>query len=90
VRFLWIGDTSLPNVLLTLLVAATTVTSLAAGPAMQPGRTVQMVTFAIIGAMTIWFLSSTSALFALSTGAGSMVGMLQGWLLRRDERIKAA
>ena len=87
IRFLWIGDTSLPNVVLTLLVAGTTVASMAASPSAQTARSVQLVTFAIMGAMTIWFLSSTSALFALSTGAGSTVGMLQSWLLRRDQRL---
>ena len=85
IRFLWIGDTSVPNVLLTLLVAATTAAGLAASSAAQPSRSVQLVTMAIFGAMTIWFLSSTSALFALSTGAGSLVGILQNRLLARSD-----
>ena len=89
IRFLWIGDTALPNVLLTVLVAGTTVASLAATPAATTTPSVRLVTFAIFGAMTIWFLSSTSALFALSTGAGSAVGMLQGWILRRDQRVSS-
>ena len=50
----------------------------------RPGSTVA-VTMAIFGAMTIWFLSSTSALFALSTGAGSLVGILQNRLLARSD-----
>ena len=39
----------------------------------------------MIAGMTMWFLGSTSALFALSTGTGSLVGILQGLILRRDE-----
>jgi hypothetical protein len=41
-----------------------------------------------MGAMTLWFLSSTSALFALSTGAGSLVGILQNRILARDEKLR--
>jgi YidC/Oxa1 family membrane protein insertase len=86
IRFLWIGDTALPNVVLSLLVAGTTIASLAAAPSLQTSRSVQLVMFLTMGAMTVWFLSSTSALFALSTGAGSVVGILQNRLLARTER----
>lgn len=85
IRFLWISETALPNLILTLVVAGMTVVSISASPAVQPSKSAQIVTMAVIGGMTIWFLSSASALFALSTGAGSAVGMLQGWWLRREE-----
>ena len=83
IRFLWIGDTSLPNVLLTLLVAGTTTLGLATSPGLQTSRSMQLVMMALLGAMTVWFLSSTSALFALSTGAGSLVSVLQNRLLSK-------
>ena len=86
IRFLWISDTALPNLLLTLIVGSLTVTSIAASPAAAPDRTAQILTLAMMGGLTIWFLSSTSALFALSTGAGSVVGLFQGWLLRREQK----
>ena len=90
IRFLWISDTALPNLLLTLVVASIAAASIAASPTAAPDRTAQILTLAMIGGMTIWFLSSTSALFALSTGAGSVVGLLQGWMLRRTERRAAS
>ena len=62
IRFLWISDTALPNLLLTLIVGSVTVTSIAASPAAAPDRTAQILTLAMMGGMTIWFLSSTSAL----------------------------
>ena len=83
IRFLWITDSAVPNAVLTVIVAGLTTASIAIGP--TPGnRTAQLVTLGLMAAMTLWFLSSTSALFALSTGAGSLVSSLQGYLLRRD------
>lgn len=85
IRFLWVADTAVPNVALTMVVTVLTTASIAAGPP-TGGRTAQLLTLGLMGAMTIWFLSSTSALFALSTGAGSAVGAFQGFLLRRETR----
>lgn len=85
IRFLWIADSAVPNAALAVIVAALTTASIAAGPA-TGGRPAQVILLGLMGAMTLWFLSSTSALFALSTGAGSAVGALQGFLLRRDQR----
>jgi YidC/Oxa1 family membrane protein insertase len=85
IRFLWIADSAVPNAVLTIIVAGLATASIAAGPA-TGGRTTQVIFLGLMGAMTLWFLSSTSALFALSTGAGSAVGALQGFLLRRESR----
>lgn len=85
IRFLWIADSALPNAILSVVVAGLTAASVAAGP-QTGGRTAQVVMIGLMGVMTIWFLSSTSALFALSTGAGSAVSALQGFLLRRELR----
>lgn len=87
IRFLWIGDTSPPNLLLNVSVAGLTAMVVAAGGTADAGRAPQLITAVLIGGVTVWFLGSTSALFALSTGAGSMVGLLQAWLLRRDVRV---
>ena len=85
IRFLWIGDTSLPNLLLNVSVAGVTAVTVAVGGSAEMSTTMRLVMGVLIGGVTVWFLGSTSALFALSTGAGSLVGMLQGWILRRDE-----
>lgn len=87
IRFLWIGDTSLPNLLLTVTVAGMTALIATASP--ENVRGFQVVYFMVIGCMMLWFLSSASALFALSTAAGSAVGALQSWMLRREERATA-
>ena len=85
-RFLWIANTSVANTLLSLLVAILTGVALAASPAPESARNAQVMTAVLIAAMTMWFLGSTSALFALSTGTGSLIGILQGLILRRDEK----
>lgn len=86
IRFLWMGDTSLPNVLLNAAVAGLTATAVISG---QGTRGALLFSAILIGAMTLWFLGSTSALFALSTGAGSVVGVAQNLILRRDERPRS-
>jgi YidC/Oxa1 family membrane protein insertase len=85
IRFLSIGDTSLPNLLLNLTVAGLTAGAVVTCQSPETSRGIQLFTGALIGCMTVWFLGSTSALFALSTGAGSVVTLLQGFILRREE-----
>ena len=85
IRFLWIADTSIANAVLTLVVASVTGLVLLINPAPDGARKVQLITVVLMAGMTVWFLSTTSALFALSTGAGSLVGILQAVILRRDE-----
>lgn len=89
VRFLWIGDTSLPNIALTLLVGALTAAGVAVAPTAEPGKA-PLFTLILAAGFTVWFLSSSSALFALSAGAGSAVQAFQGWLLRREARPAAS
>ena len=85
IRFLWVADTSAANTLLTLVVATVTGLMLLINPVPESARNVQLITVVLMAGMTVWFLSSTSALFALSTGAGSLVGILQAVILRRDD-----
>jgi len=39
--------------------------------------------------VTTFFLWSASSAVALSMGAGSLVSLLQNWMLRRDARVHA-
>ena len=84
VRFLWIADTSLPNAVLTVIVALLAGLGLAIAPVSEAARNAQLITAVLVAAMTVWFLSSTSALFALSTGAGSLIGIVQASILRKE------
>jgi YidC/Oxa1 family membrane protein insertase len=86
VRFLWIGDTSLANSLITIIVSGVTAASIAAAPSVDPGRTAPLLSLILAAGFTVWFLSSSSALFALSAGTGSVVQAVQGLLLRREMR----
>lgn len=67
-----------------IVVAALTGIAVSIGATPETARSVQVFSALLIGGITIWFLSSTSALFAFSAGAGSLVGILQGWILRRE------
>lgn len=80
---------ALPNAVLTVVVAGLATASIAVGPT-AGSRTAQVITLGLMAATTLWFLSSTSALFALSTGAGSLVGALQAFLLRREGSVVVA
>jgi YidC/Oxa1 family membrane protein insertase len=90
VRFLGIGDLSLSNITLSLLVTAVTIGSFALAPSPDPTKRVSLVPLVVMGGVTLWFLTSTSSLFALATGAGSLVNVLQSLLLRREARRSSA
>jgi YidC/Oxa1 family membrane protein insertase len=90
IRFLWVADTAVPNLVLTLVVAGMTAASIAASQASDVSRATQIVSVVLLAGTTVWFLSSTSALFAFSTGAGSLVGLIQGRLLRRESPRKVS
>jgi hypothetical protein len=74
--------------LLNVGVAGLTAGAVVACQTPETTRTMQWTVGVLIAGTTVWFLGSMSALFALSTGAGSVVAMLQGFLLRREERRK--
>jgi YidC/Oxa1 family membrane protein insertase len=84
IRFFWVADTSVPNLVLTLVVTAITAVSIVVAQPQDVTRATQMVSVVLVAGMTLWFLSTTSALFALSAGAGSLVGVLQAWWLRKE------
>ena len=86
IRFLWIGDTSLPNIILTLTVTGVTAYSVVSSQGPDATRAMQVSSLALCIGLSLWFLGSASALFALSTGAGSLVGVAQNLILQHEER----
>jgi YidC/Oxa1 family membrane protein insertase len=84
VRFLWIADLARPDRTLALGVAALTawVVSRTPGATGQPGGQAALTVITVIGTMA--FLWSVSSAVALSAGAGSVVSLLQNWLVSRD------
>jgi YidC/Oxa1 family membrane protein insertase len=86
VRFLWVGDLASSNAVLTALVALLTVAGAVLTPTADPSRRMAWFQLLLTVGLTAWFLSTTSALFALATGAGSLVGMVQGLLVGRAMR----
>jgi YidC/Oxa1 family membrane protein insertase len=88
-RFFWIGDLSAPNFALTILVAGVTAGTMLASPSPSPDRRALIMPLLLTAGVTIWFLMSSSALFALASGAGSAVNVLQGFILR-SERARSS
>lgn len=72
------------------MVAGATAASMALVPAANPTRRLTLLPLLLAGGVTLWFLAVSSASFALATGAGSVVGVLQSLLLRRTARDAAA
>jgi len=87
VRFLWVGDLARPDGALLLGVAALTAWSMSVGPQTpgQPSNQTALMLAAIGG--TMLFLWSASSAVVLSVGAGSLVSVLQNWILSRDAKV---
>jgi membrane protein insertase Oxa1/YidC/SpoIIIJ len=88
VRCLWVHDLALPDTLLVLGVALATALGVASTPAVS-GRgssSAAMIIATVLG--TMFFLWSASSAVALSMGAGSLVSLLQNWMLSRDARVR--
>ena len=84
VPFLWVADLARPDRTLALAVAALTAWGVSRTPSApgQPGGQVAFMVVAVLG--TVAFLWSASSAVALSAGAGSLVSVLQNWLVSRD------
>ena len=84
VRFLWVVDLARPDrwmlTIATLMAAGATAAMVPAGSSRANAQT----TIAISSIVTFVFLWFASSAIAVSYGAGSVVGMLQGWLMRRE------
>jgi len=84
VRFLWVGDLARPDGALLLIATALTAWSLSSAPN-TPGETTSQTPLLVVGLVaTAAFLWTASSAVALSAGAGSLVSVLQNWLLSRD------
>ena len=84
VRFLWVADLARPD---QWLVTIATLMAAGATAAMVPAGSSRAMTqsmVALTSIMTFGFLWFASSAIAVSYGAGSVVGMLQGWLVRRE------
>jgi membrane protein insertase Oxa1/YidC/SpoIIIJ len=85
VAFLWIGDLARPDMLLLGGAAALTGISIATAPAI-PGAPPTPGFVWILGMIaTAFFLRSSPSTVMLSMGTGSLVTMLQNWLLARED-----
>ncbi len=86
VRFLWVRDLSLPSVSLAIAATILSIAGVALAPSATAERRLTVVPLLVTGTLTLWILCSTSSLFTLASGAGSIVGAVQSLLLRRRER----
>lgn len=88
VQFLWIADLARADVGLTVVVTGLTAASAAIMPstASQPVAIAAMIGIVAVG--TLMFLWSTSSAVALYAGAGSLVSVLQSWLLLHRTRLR--
>jgi YidC/Oxa1 family membrane protein insertase len=86
VRFLWVADLARPDLTMILGVAALSAWGVALTPA-APGQPVNQTPMMLVSVgMTVFLLWSASAAVAVSWGAGSLVSVLQNWVLSRDAR----
>jgi hypothetical protein len=84
-RFLWIADLARRDAVLALAVTALTGWIVARTPmSSNQSSPTLFVLVAVIG--TAVFLWTASSAAALSVGAGSLVSLLQNWILARDVR----
>ena len=88
VRFLWVSDLARPDGALLLIATALTAWGISSAPN-TPGQTTNQTPMLVVGVLlTAAFLWTASSAVALSAGAGSLVSVLQNWLLSRDRGPK--
>ena len=86
VPFLWVGDLARPDRAMLLVATALTAWGISSAPS-TPGQTTSQTPLLVTGVLlTAGFLWTASSAVALSAGAGSLVSILQNWLLSRDVR----
>lgn len=84
VRFLWIADLARPDATVLLGVAALTAWGVS-GSATPPGQAAHQNAMMVVAVgATMFFLWSASSAVALSWGAGSVLSVLQNWILNRE------
>jgi membrane protein insertase Oxa1/YidC/SpoIIIJ len=90
VRFLWVPDLARPEGLLLLGVTALSAAVASTSPT-APGQTSVPTAIVIASVIaTLVFLWTASSAVVLSVGGGTMVSLLQNWLLARDARRESA
>ena len=84
VRVLWVSDLARPDGVLLLIATALTAWGISSAPN-PPGQTANQTPMLVVGVLlTAAFLWTASSAVALSAGAGSLVTVLQNWLVSRD------
>ncbi len=86
VRFLWIGDLARPDLVALSIVAALTAAVVGSAPVAPGQPATPTVAWVMFVGTTLVFAWSASSAVALSMGAGSLVSVLQNWILARDAR----
>lgn len=84
VPFLWIADLARPDIRLALLVTALTGLSIATTPGTTPNQSPALLALVAGTVGTALFLWTTASAVALSLGAGTLVSMLQNFLVARS------
>lgn len=90
VRFLWVPDLARPDIVVIVGVAAATAWAMVSTPAADAKNTQANAMIVVLTLGTVAFLWSASSAVALSMGAGSLVNVLQNWLVSRDARAEAS
>ena len=89
VRYLWIADLARPDFTLLLGAAAASAWAFSATPS-QPGQTASQTPALVLTLiMTVVIFWTSSAAVVLSVGSGSLVSVLQNWLVNRDAKARA-
>lgn len=86
-RFLMIADLSAPSLGLGIVVAGLAAAAVVVGPQPEVARKVAVMPALLAGLAMVWFLSRTSALFALASGSAAVVNLVQSAWLRRTARV---
>ena len=89
-RFLWIENLRRANTALLLLVAGTSALAASVAPSTTGSSVTPRLMSILAAGTTLLFLWSASRTVMLSIGAGSAVGALQNWLLKRDAQLQHA
>ena len=90
VRFLWIGDLSRPDLILLGIIAGATAMAYSTTPVVAGQTRAPGALWMLSVTLTVGFLWTASSAVALSMGAGSMVTLLQNWMVAREIRTRNA
>jgi membrane protein insertase Oxa1/YidC/SpoIIIJ len=89
IRFGWITDLARPDLPLAILASLFAAGGALLAPPAVANRSAWMMSAFLAGGMTLAFLVFNSSAMALSVAANGLVGIGQGWWLRREHRRRA-